>query len=226
MPCIWLDTHPCNWPHYGSWINYFFTIHIHKYFFLPLLLVFVMEYHVSNCIAIALCFATPIVVCIVHLLCAWFKRPSAHASTLLSLPMACPPSPVLRWCILCMYYKTIVLCNFFMCIVVLCLVYCFCKYFHVPHCIKERIKNMSNTWTNFFVILLLQRNLLLLQKIIMEWWKHSKLQKLISECEAIQTRLNKAVKTKNQSDRKAFCRLMLHHKDINSTAKDILQNCN
>ena len=32
---------------------------------------------------------------------------------------------------------------------------------------------------------------------------------LISECEAIQTRLKKSVKTKKQSDRKAFCRQML-----------------
>jgi len=46
----------------------------------------------------------------------------------------------------------------------------------------------------------------------MEWWKHRKLQELISECEAIQTRLKKSVKNKNQPDWKAFCRLMLHEK--------------
>jgi len=44
----------------------------------------------------------------------------------------------------------------------------------------------------------------------MEWWKHEKLEDLISECETIQTRLKKLVKSKKQSDRKAFCRLMLH----------------
>jgi len=44
---------------------------------------------------------------------------------------------------------------------------------------------------------------------IMEWWKHRKLQELISECEAIQTRLKKSVKSKKQSDCRAFCRRML-----------------
>ena len=43
----------------------------------------------------------------------------------------------------------------------------------------------------------------------MEWWKHGKLEELLSECEAIQTRLKKSFKTKKQSDQKAFCRLML-----------------
>jgi len=43
----------------------------------------------------------------------------------------------------------------------------------------------------------------------MEWWKQGKLEELISECEAIQTRLKKAVKSKKQSDLKAFCALML-----------------
>jgi len=42
-----------------------------------------------------------------------------------------------------------------------------------------------------------------------EWWKQGKLEELISECEAIQTRLKKAVKSKKQSDLKAFCALML-----------------
>jgi len=43
----------------------------------------------------------------------------------------------------------------------------------------------------------------------MEWWKHSKLEELISEREAIQKRLKRSVKTKKQSDQEAFCRLML-----------------
>jgi len=43
----------------------------------------------------------------------------------------------------------------------------------------------------------------------MEWWKHGKLEELISECEAIQKGLKRSVKTKQQSDQKAFCRLML-----------------
>jgi len=45
----------------------------------------------------------------------------------------------------------------------------------------------------------------------MEWWKQGKLE-LISVCEAIQTRLKKLFKTKEQSDQKAFCRLMLQVK--------------
>ena len=43
----------------------------------------------------------------------------------------------------------------------------------------------------------------------MEWWKHGKIEELISECEAIQKRLKRSVKTKIQSDQKAFSRLML-----------------
>ena len=43
----------------------------------------------------------------------------------------------------------------------------------------------------------------------MEWWKHGKIEELISECEAIQKRLKRSVKTKKQSDQKAFSRLML-----------------
>jgi len=42
-----------------------------------------------------------------------------------------------------------------------------------------------------------------------EWWKHGKLEELISECEAIQTTLKKSFKTKKQSDQKSFCTLML-----------------
>jgi len=43
----------------------------------------------------------------------------------------------------------------------------------------------------------------------MEWWKQEKLEELISECEAIQTRLKKSFKTKKQSDWTDVCRLML-----------------
>ena len=43
----------------------------------------------------------------------------------------------------------------------------------------------------------------------MEWWKHGQLEELISECEAIQKRFKRSVKTKKQSDQKAFYRLML-----------------
>jgi len=43
----------------------------------------------------------------------------------------------------------------------------------------------------------------------MEWWKQGKLEELISECEALQKRLKKSVKTRKQSDQKAFCRSML-----------------
>ena len=37
-----------------------------------------------------------------------------------------------------------------------------------------------------------------------EWWKHGKIEELISECEAIQKRLERSVKTKKQSDQKDF----------------------
>jgi len=43
----------------------------------------------------------------------------------------------------------------------------------------------------------------------MEWWKHRRIEELILECEAIQKRLKRPVKTKKQSDQKAFSRLML-----------------
>ena len=43
----------------------------------------------------------------------------------------------------------------------------------------------------------------------MEWRRHGKIEELISECEAIQKRLKRSVKTKKQSDQKAFSRLML-----------------
>ena len=43
----------------------------------------------------------------------------------------------------------------------------------------------------------------------MKWWKHGKLEELISECEAIQKRLKRSVKTIKQSDQTTFCRLML-----------------
>jgi len=36
----------------------------------------------------------------------------------------------------------------------------------------------------------------------MEWWKHGKLEELISECEAIQKRLKSSFKTKNNQTRK------------------------
>jgi len=36
----------------------------------------------------------------------------------------------------------------------------------------------------------------------MEWWKHGNLEELISECEAIQKRLEISVKTKNNQTRK------------------------
>jgi len=36
----------------------------------------------------------------------------------------------------------------------------------------------------------------------MEWWKHGKLEELISECEAIQKRLKRSIKTKNNQTRK------------------------
>jgi len=53
----------------------------------------------------------------------------------------------------------------------------------------------------------------------MEWWKHGKLE-LISECEVIQKRLKRSVKTKKQSDQKAFCRLMLQRQ-----VKKALKSC-
>ena len=58
---------------------------------------------------------------------------------------------------------------------------------------KSKTKNMSNTWTK-------------------EWNggnTDGKIEELISECEDIQKRLKRSVKTKKQSDQKVFSRLML-----------------
>ena len=69
-------TRPWNSPHYGGWVNCnFVTI----YCFLPLLLIFVIKFYVSNCIA--LCLATLVVICFLHLY-ACFNCLSVHASSL------------------------------------------------------------------------------------------------------------------------------------------------
>jgi len=53
----------------------------------------------------------------------------------------------------------------------------------------------------------------------MEWWKHGKLEELISEYEAIQKRLKKSVKTKKQSDRKAFCSRVMLQGQVNKALR-------
>ena len=79
--CIWLEiTRPRKSPHYGLWVNFFFlTICMRKFCPLPLILVVVMKWYVTNCIA--LCFMTIIAVRFLHL-CACFICPSVHASAI------------------------------------------------------------------------------------------------------------------------------------------------
>ena len=100
-PCIWLDiTHPWNC---GPWVScYFFMIYMYKHL-LRLLLVFVMKCYVSSCIA--LCLMTCIYCLFPSPMCL-LQLPIC--TCLNSSPIACPPLSVLRWYILCIYYKIIV----------------------------------------------------------------------------------------------------------------------
>jgi len=80
-----------------------------------------------------------------------------------------------------------------------------------------RLFNSSNRWEPVAIHMLQVFLPLLLQKPSlksknrervkylnkrMEWWKHGKLEELISECEAFQTRLKKHSKQKNNQTRK------------------------
>jgi len=98
-PCIWLGTtHPCNPPSYGLWVNLlFFIMCIYKLCFLPMLLVFAMKCctkmpcplpHNHYCCLLS----SPM--CLPHLLIC---------TCLISSPIACPPSSVLCWCLLCFF---------------------------------------------------------------------------------------------------------------------------
>jgi len=100
------------------------------------------------------------------------------------------------------------------------------------------LSNCSKKWVPLEIHMLQVFLLLVLQKPLMksknrehvkyinkrmEWWKQRKLQELISESEAIKTKLNKSAKNKKQSDRKAFCRLMLQGQVKRPTNLWILQ---
>jgi len=66
--------------------------------------------------------------------CACFNCTPVHAN---SSPIACPPTSVLRWCILCMYLKRIVFCPCYLfCTKLLCLALCppFLIIFHGNYC--------------------------------------------------------------------------------------------
>jgi len=97
--CIWLGTtHPCNPPHYGLWVNpHFFTICIYKHFFLPILFVLAMKCCIKMPCSLPhnhhWC-SLPSPVCLPHLLIC---------TCLISSPIACPPSSVLCWCLLCSF---------------------------------------------------------------------------------------------------------------------------
>jgi len=86
--------YPCNWPHYGLWINlHFFMICMYKHCFLSLSLVSVMKCVKMYCY-------------LPHnpLLLASFTCSSVHVTTLQSSPIGCPAtSSVLCWCLLCFF---------------------------------------------------------------------------------------------------------------------------
>jgi len=100
-PCIWLGTtHSCNPPNYGLLVNLlFFMMCICKHCFPPmLLLVFAMKCcnkmpcplpHNHYCCLLS----SPI--CLPHLLIC---------ICLISSPTACPPSSVLCWCLLRLFF--------------------------------------------------------------------------------------------------------------------------
>jgi len=84
--------------YYGLWVNQdFFTMCIYKHCFLPMLLVFAMK----CCTKVPCplphkhyCCSLPSPVCLPHLLIC---------TCLISSPIACPPSSMLCWCLLCFF---------------------------------------------------------------------------------------------------------------------------
>jgi len=80
------------------WINlHFFTISAYKHCFLPVLLVFVMKCCIKMSCSLPhnhYCRSLPSPACLPHLLIC--RCPN-------SSPIACPPSSVLCWCLLCFF---------------------------------------------------------------------------------------------------------------------------
>ena len=98
-PCVWLGTtHPCNPPNYGLWVNlHFFMMCIYKHCFLPMIFVFAMTCCTKMPCPLPhnhYCCLFPSPICMPHLLIC---------TCLISSPIACPPSPVLCWCISCFF---------------------------------------------------------------------------------------------------------------------------
>ena len=89
----------CNPPNYGLWVNlHFFMMRIHKHCFLPMLLVFAMKCCTKMPCPLPhnqYCCLLPPPICLPHLLIC---------TCLISSPIACPPSSVLCWCLLCFFY--------------------------------------------------------------------------------------------------------------------------
>jgi len=99
-------------------------IYLYKFCFLPLLPAFVMKCVLMHCSMPhhPYCCLLPSSMCLLYLLIC---------TCINSSPNACPPSSVLHWCLLCMYYKTIVLCQFGM-YIIFCLLQVFLKCFKDP----------------------------------------------------------------------------------------------
>ena len=120
-PCICLGTtHSCNPPHYGLWVNlHFFRICIYKHCFLPMLLVFAMKCCIKMPCPLPnnhYCCSLPSPVCLPHLLIC---------TCLISSPIACPPSSVLCWCLLCFFFifSIVLIASLYS---VVCVYFCLC----------------------------------------------------------------------------------------------------
>ena len=95
-PCIWLGTtHPCNPPNYGLWVNLlFFMMCIYTHCFPSMLLVLAMKCSTKMPCPLPhnhYCCLLSSPVCLPHLLIC---------TSLISSPIACPPSSVLCWYLL------------------------------------------------------------------------------------------------------------------------------
>jgi len=82
-----------------GWLCCFFTIYMYKHCFLPLLPTFVMKCCVSVHRPLPhnpSCCSLPSPMCMLYLLiCTYFN----------SLPIACPPSSMVRQCLLCIWFN-------------------------------------------------------------------------------------------------------------------------
>jgi len=123
--------------------------------FLPLLLVSVIKCYVFNCIVLCLvlfpCFTY---MCLLQL---------PICTCLNSLPNACPPSSVLHWCLLCTvwYCKTIVLCPFFMFIILCTLNIVFVEYCNCSTVCLLIVSPLPMFWETFLISGVLATNLML-----------------------------------------------------------------